>query len=318
MGRRAGRRLEGIVRFLEGLDVRLGEGEKEKDEHGGDSSWGHRGGERKLGWGWGLGEQGDEKAIRRKWERLLLEGEMTSYGPVETPSESDVVGYGFPQWSTPDVWKLWSPTEYMFDYDPLRFSLHSLLAFLSSHPPETAEPFVPLLHSHLHYLLYSPAALALSTSNPFDSLTTTIDSSSSSSTATPSPSISAIATYDDQLLMLATFLSRSDLISRVSTRIGLRIQILLAQSASSQPSRSPSSPSSPPHFSQQHSADWRRALSIWERAGTGLVEGGWEGWTFLSGEWEIADERGRNGGRKSGVKVDWEGLKRWARRDGLV
>ena len=193
MGRRAGRRVEGIVMFLERLAVRFG-------KPGG-----------KAGWGFAEAGDGESELAVKEWADLLLEkSTYKSYGSaLLLHSEDSLTGYGFPSFApfTPDA----PPTHYSFPFDPISYSPLPLLATLSTLPPSAHKPFLPLLQHHLDYLLHSPAAHALSAS------------------ALSTHPLPTLATYDLHLGALAFFLEDWFMVARVATRVGLRVEILLGE-----------------------------------------------------------------------------------------
>lgn len=196
MAERAGRRVEGVVRFLEGLEVRGG-----KPEMGREGSW-----------GFGRGGEEEEEGELEGWIAQTLEAKQTSYGfPILEFNNDTIRGYAFPRWThtinNPSLTP--PPNEYFFPFNPLTHSPLPLLHFLSTtSSAQQRTLFLPLLRSQLHYLLHSPLALALS----------------SSSLAAPTVQL---ATFDLHVAALAFFLKDWPLVARVATRVGLRIEILL-------------------------------------------------------------------------------------------
>lgn len=192
MGERAGRRVEGIVKFLEGLEVRAGRPAMGEGQ-------------------WGFAPSGEDKGSDslEGWIAKTLEAPTTTYGfPILEFDDETIRGYAFPRW-TPLPTKEEQTKEYLFPFDPLAHSPLALLSFLSRLPsPTQSHPFLPMIRSHLHCLLHSPLALGLT----------------SSSLSVP---VIQLARFDLHVAALAFFLEDWATVARVATRVGLRIEILL-------------------------------------------------------------------------------------------
>lgn len=256
MGERAGRRVEGVVKFLEGLGVRAGRPSLGRT---GDGKWGF------------AAREQEGTATLEGWIVKTLEAPTTSFGlPILEFDDETITGYAFPSWTTLPT-KEEQTTEYRFPFDPLVHSPLPLLHFLSHRVSDPAQitPFLPLIRSHLRYLLRSPLALGLT----------------SSSISVP---VVQLANFDLHIAALAFFLEDWATVARVATRVGLRIEILLTDARRE----------GGVGYLSKELAGVAGAWAVWDGLGEGLRKGGWRGWTFREGSWMV-------GGRE----VGWEGLK---------